>query len=225
MSKVKYSVIITLAVLIGIAIYSCILFLNVSNRNEVFYINYGFTVFSFIAFLGALLSVLIKPKDLDTAFLNEPYVSIAIIYAVTQFIFGIWTIFHGEVTWQQTLSLDILFCGLYLICLLFLIAGISLNKEIEANIKEKRSFLSSIQIELKNAPQTSSRVQKALDEFIEEVRFSDPMSHDKHKEIETQIIEDTKELIENINNETFSLKKITQLKKLLKKRNDCIKNS
>jgi len=225
MSKVKYSIIIIAAVLIGIAVYSSILFLLVEDRNAVFYINYGFTVFSFLAFLGAMLSVLIKPKDLKTAFLNEPYVSIAMIYAGAQFLFEIWAIFYNEASWQIALSVDILFCGAYLICLLFLIAGITLNKEIEVRVDQKRKFLNLLQADLKSLTSNSAKVRQALQEFGEDVRYSDPMSRGNHTEIEAKIIDETQKLADIINDEDEALEKLSQLKRLLKKRNDYIKYS
>ena len=223
MSKLKYSIIIITAILIGIVVYSSMMFLLVTHRTPVFYISYGFTVFSFLVLLGALLSTLIKPQTVDTAFLHEPYVSIAFLYAIAQLVFGVWAISYDDASFRVTLSIDILFCGLYLICLLFLVAGISLNKEIEQHIGQKRTFLMGLQRELANIIPSSSKVQKALDDFAEDVKYSDPMSHVNDEGIEAKIIEGIKELSLCIDDENVALNKLSQLQILLKKRNDAIK--
>lgn len=226
MSKTKYSIIIVLSVLIAMIVYSSILFLLVNRYNEIFYISYGFTIFSFFTFLCALLSVLIKPRDLNTAFLNEPYLSVSVLYTITQFVFGVWSIFYQAITWQLVLSCDILFCGIYLILILLLIAGISMNKDTERDISYKKEFIKYLQIELTSINVSNFKVQKALNEFLDDIKYSDPISHNNQQEIELekQIIGRTKELIKDINNEMLSLERILQLKKLLKRRNEYIRN-
>lgn len=225
MSKTKYSVLISLAVLIAVAVYSSILFLLVERTNAVFYISYGFTLFAAVAFWASLMSVLIKPKSLNEAFLNEPYLSASIVYGIAQFVFGLWCIFQPSVSWQSVLSICILFCGIYLVCSIFLVAGINLNKTVDADINAKRLFLRGMLAELSGLQFSDEQAQKAFIKLCDDVKYSDPMSRAEHQVLENEILLEVQNLVNLQAEKEAALEQINLIKKLLKKRNDLIKFS
>ena len=223
MSKLKYSIFISLAVIIGFAAYTTVLFLLAPLKNDVFYINYGFTIFATLAFWGSMMSVMIKPQSFNEAFLHEPYMSAAVIYAVAQVVLSVYSVFYGQFSFKIALSANVLLCGLYLTTTLFLIVGINLNKTIEAQIKTKRQFLRDLTLELSGLQFSSDEAKSVLKELCDDVRYSDPMSTQKQAEVETQILSEIKNL--SGLNEVQAVQKMHQIKDLLKKRNHLIKFS
>ena len=223
MSKAKYTIFITLANIIGAVVYSVVLFLLASNKDNIFYISYGFTLVAFICFFISMLNVLIKPKNLDEAFLNEPYLSVSSLHLVAQFLFGIWAINFEGIGYKIVLSIDVLMFGIYAICALFLITGITMNKSIEKDLKDKKSFINELKNRLLTVNFEDKNTSDAFSKLLEDIKFSEPISENNVLKQEAEINTLAEELVNNSSDNIKACEQIKLIRKLIKERNIILK--
>lgn len=223
MSRAKYGLFISLAVLVGIIVYSAIMFLLVEKQDNIFYMSYGFTIFALVCFWASMMTVLIKPKSLDIAFLNEPYMAASLLYLVAQFVFGIWAISFEGIETKIVLSIDILMAGVYLISILFLVVSITMNKTIEKEVEDGTSFMKGLNAKLLDVSFENKEVAEKFAKFMDDVKFAPMFSGNEVVEIEAEIGKKCDELLSGNLDDKKAVECILDMQKLMKKRGILLK--
>lgn len=224
MSKLKYFLFISLAVLVAVLTFSTVLFLLTEEHNAVFWVHYGFIMVSFVSFYIALVNVLIKPQTLNQAFLSEPYLSVSIIYVILQTAFGLWAIISGYIPLRIGLCVDISLLGLFLAVTILLVVVITMNRNIDKEQSDNRQFIKNLQYQLQGLEFCDNAVQKAYLNLMDNMKFSIPSGKNITIELEQQIIETVLRLQKSTKDASVALNNIKELDRLIKKRNTLVKN-
>jgi len=154
---------------------------------------------------------------LKSKFLGIPVVHVGITYLIIQLIaFAVFMIFPTLPAW-----LAVVICVIILdISALCVIAGQAGAKEInrvEEKIKVKRVFIQFLQtdIEILVETETDAETKAALKKLAEQVRFSDPMSHEKLGDLESRITAKVEEMKTAVDKKTL----VVEINTLLTERN------
>ena len=201
--------------------YSVVMFSLIQNKDEAFYVNYVFTLISFILTLWVFLGVFKEKITLHNLFYQFPLFSITLIYGVGQlFLSGV--LAYYKIPTQWTLSISTIVLGLYgtsAISAILINRFHSATREIPT---EERTFIQDMKLALFDIQQDVSdkKIKAELEKLLDLITYSDPVSLPETEKIETDIMK----FISGINPKTLSKQNISRIKDMLERRNHLLKN-
>ena len=221
--KSKKTVLLSLFLII--TIYNVLMFFSITEKTYNFWISYIFTTISIVC-LGGVFFAQITRKSVKQNVKNSPLAWVAWEYFFLQLIIGLFEVYYPT-NYRMSLILNVFIFGINIISLSIVSTEKKEIERVEQKVTEKVFFVKSIQEELESIKDDikSENILNELQNLLDVVKYSDPMSHSKLSDIESQIevkIANLKECIQKGNtNETLIL--INQIEKLFTERNRKIK--
>ena len=185
----KNSLMSYLALGVVFALFNVIAFVIPTDKTPTFWTAYVFSVVAFAVQIPLWNIALGKKETLKSKFLGIPIIHVGLTYLIIQLIaFAVFMIFPTLPVW-----LAVVVCAIILaisaLCAIAGQAGANEINRVEEKIKVKRAFIQFLQtdIEMLVESETDSETKAALKKLAENVRFSDPMSHEMLGELEFRI--------------------------------------
>lgn len=175
--------------LIGMTLFNITIFNIPYIRNDVFWIMYSFSMFAFILQFYFWLSSFSNQNSLKNKFLQLPILSVSTIFLVVQLFTCFYIIsFLNIENWIAIIICSVIL-GITFICLLSSNIAIEEVIRIENKVNQDSNFINSVKanIEILILKEENEDVKKALSNLFEQIRFSDPISNEKLKDIENNI--------------------------------------
>lgn len=200
-------------------IFNVAAFLLPLTHTVSFWLGYFFALFALAAMVLTLAMYFGKPVKEDK-FLALPSVKVAWIYFVFQTGLSVWEMIAFPFTYTVALIANLVLGVIFSILILALFASAEKIDKSEQFTAEKVLFIKQLKLKVESLDVDDAELNKKLKELSEDIRFSDPMSHSKLEDIETELMASVDELEENISDVDKAKALCVQVAKLLKKRND-----
>lgn len=178
-----------LAIGIVFALFNVLAFVIPTEKTTTFWTAYIFTVAAFVLQFVVWKAAFGKKETLKSKFLGISLVHVGITYLIVQLIaFAIFMSFPQIPVWL-TIVVCAIVLALFALCTVAGQAGANEINRVEEKIKVKRAFIQFLQvdIEMLAEAETDAETKAALGKLAEKVRFSDPMSHEMLRELESRI--------------------------------------
>ena len=200
-----------IAVAVPVVLYHLLAFLIPFPKTTVFWISYVFTLAAMAIMVASFNIAFRKGSDTKSKFYGFPIARIGFLYGVIQMALSLSAMALGILIpwWVILLVYAILMGG----ALLGLVGADIVRDEIEeqdARLKQAVSAMRAIQSKVSQLPAQceDEAAATALKRFVEEVRYSDPVSSEALTEIEAQLSEVVDQLQQSVeagNAETIML--------------------
>lgn len=209
-------------VFIILAVYSVFAFVLPFNRGGMFWTGYGFSMAAILLMIGVVFYTLGR-EGLRSKVYGWPLISLVWRYLIAQLITSLVEMAFPSIPFQYGIVLNAILLGF---CLIGLIA-IDIGKEeiecIDKKIKEKVFYIKSLQADVEGIVRRSAdeTTKKLLNDLVEAIRYSDPMSSPQLKVIENKIEAKVAVLMEDVSTSDFvSIKSVCdELQQLITERN------
>lgn len=159
------------------------------EKSAAFWITYGFTFVAFIAQFIVWRIGFTGVISLNSKFLGIPLIYLATVYLAIQIVFFIVSIFATDLSPWIALIINALITGIFTMIILAVLLGRNTVDSVETRVKEKVYYIKSLQVdvEMLATREADPKNKEALVKLAEQVRFSDPMSHDSLAGLEADI--------------------------------------
>lgn len=173
------------AATIILVLYNLVVFLLPFDKETVFFVSYGFTMVAFVV-AGLAVYHAFKKPDAKSKFYGFPVARIGVIYLGVQLVLSLPFMIIGEnvEAWIPVLLFSIVLGG----GLLGLIATELTSEEIvkqDVKLKNASSMMRSIQSKVMQL--TTQCEEPMLKKLAEEIRYSDPVSHESIADAEADL--------------------------------------
>lgn len=179
---------IVLAVVI--IVYNVVVFVAPINRSAVFFLSWVFSLIAILAQVYVIHTAFYRGKGIKSKFYGWPIAKIGAVYLIIQIVFGLMFMAVGDrVRLWIPLVLYVLLLG---VSAIGFIAADTMRDEVnrqdekhEGEVIYMRTLYSRV-ISMSKTIQ-DSQVRTALEKFSEDLRFSDPVSSETLKDIESDL--------------------------------------
>lgn len=170
---------------VAFAVVSLVGFLFIP-RTPAFWIGWGFTGAAYG--LCAVLTIQTIHQNKETSFIKLPTCMVAVAYAIVQSAASL-VLALTAASWTVALTVCAVLLALATAVLLALRAGTTYITARDQEIKDKRTFVADLTVDLRVARDTvnSPTASRALVALAEDLNYSDPMGCDVTQAIETKI--------------------------------------
>ena len=200
-------------------IFNVVVFLAPLAHTVVFWLGYFFALFTLATIVLTLVLYFGKPVPEDK-FLSLPAVKVAWTYFVLQTVLSVWEMVAFPLPYLPALIINLVLGAVFAIIILALYAAAGKIDKSEQFTAEKVVFVKQLKLQVDSIETENAELAQALKELSENIRFSDPMSHSKLKDIEDSLVAAVDELENNASDVDKALSLCAQVEKLLKRRND-----
>lgn len=204
--------------LIVLVLFHVIAFVLPFTHTITFWLGYSFAVFSILLLLAVSVYAL-NASSLKGTFYRLSTVNLAWIYFVIQIIAAILQMVIATIPYMFALILNSILAALFLLLILAAYAGRNEVERIDNKVSQKVLFIKNLQVDLELLTSTDKALTEQLDNLIETVRYSDPMSHSNLGEIESKITDKFGLLKECLNNPPLASALCGELQQLFAQRN------
>lgn len=209
------------ATIIGIIIYNIIMFVMPFYKNINFWIIYVSSMISILYAGGVFLTTLTK-KGIDRKVKNLPLDWVAWEYLTIQIILGFIELLHPT-HYTTSLIINVILLGVNTIALSIVGTEKKEIERVEKKVQEKVFFIKSLQEDIQTIKDKveDEKTKNTLEDLLQVIKYSDPMSSNRLFEIENDIeikVSNLKENIEERKTEE-TIETITKIKTLLAERN------
>lgn len=210
---------------LGIAflLFNVIAFTVPTIRFIPFWVAYGFTIVAFIVQIFIWETAFKDAYTLKSKFFGFPLVHVSTTFLIAQMIaFSVFLVHPLVPIWVSFLTCALIL-GIFGISLIATEVGKDEVIRVEQHVQMKVHYIKEIltDLELLAGEQKDETIKSALSSLAENVRFSDPMSHDSLLRLEYTIWEKVELLKENQTADALTV--IAEIEKLLLERNKTIK--
>jgi hypothetical protein len=188
-------------ILIIIAVYNVIVFTIPFTKEGGFWTGYAFSMTALL--LTAVVEFFFfERQDLKSRFYGWPLRTVAWRYLIIQLVVGLLEMILTSIPFRYGIALNAVLLGA---CLIGLIAVSAAKEEIERideKIKGKVFYIKSLQADVEGLVDkaTDEATKKTLQELVDTIRYSDPMSNEQLAAIENKIEGKTAMLAEAVEN-------------------------
>ena len=207
------------AATVAFAVFSVALFVLPIDRTITFWLAYVFAGYAFLTMLVALLKFFNK-KIKEEVFLNTPVVVVSWLYLAAQLYLSYREITTRFLPYFNALVVNLVVGVIFTILILAISMATSRIGQNDVAVSEKILFIDSIKNELKSIDTKDADLKKRVEKLIEDITFSDPMSHSNLASIETEIANKVAELSMSCEDVNRAVGIIDQVTRLLKNRNN-----
>ena len=199
------------------ALSNLVAFLIPTEKTATFWSAYAFLIVSFAVQIPLWRLTFDKRETLKSKFFGISFVQIGAFYLVAQLIaFFIFKFFPLAPSWASVIACAILLT----VFAISVIAGqvaVHEIERVEEKRKNKRAFIQCMQIDVEMLveEEKDTDIKEMLERLAENVRFSDPMSHEMLGELETRISSKVAEIKTAVDKKML----IEEIFTLLKERN------
>ena len=207
------------AAFILFGIFNVVVFLAPLAHTVVFWLGYFFALFALATIVSTLVLYFGKPVP-EHKFLSLPAVKVAWTYFVVQTALSVWEMTAFPLPYLPALIINLVLGAVFAMIILALYAAADKIDKSERFTAEKTVFVKQLKLQVDSIETENAALAKALRELSENIRFSDPMSHSKLRDIEDSLFAAVDELENNASDVDGALRLCAQVEKLLKRRND-----
>lgn len=177
------------SIIVSFAIFNLLVFTIIKNRGSAFWINYGFTFLAFLVQPVIWELTLGRNNSLKSKFLGFPILYVGMTYFCIQIILFVVLVLIPKVSPWLVLAINSIVAGVAIISLAIVEIGKDEVSRIEEKVSRKRFFIDELRIEVEMLARSQSDplMKKTLEELVEKIRFSDPMSSNLLSAIEEEI--------------------------------------
>ena len=191
----KNTLLFCLIYVILLGVFNLLVFTIFKEKNEVFWISYGFTTLAFLVQIGSMF-LSFKPADIETAFFGIPLASFSIYYLGVALGVGIlFMIFQGA-GWVLATVIQVLVLAAYLVIAIISILSRNVVQSVSDNVRQNVANLRAVYVEVEMAIAAcqDATLKAMLKKLYETVRYSDPMSTSDVADVEQRILAKIAEL-------------------------------
>jgi len=208
----------TMAAILMLVIFNLYVFMAPITKTVTFWIGYLFVMLAGLILLATVLFV-VGVNDEEKMFMRISIVKIAWTYFVIQTCLGIVEITSTLLTYLPALIINSILTSVYI---LVIFATQAASDSIQKNKKrtdEKIFFIKKIQTILMGIKTSDKELNDKLRRLIDDVKYSDPMSHSALQDIESEIEKRVIILKVSVKDKNNGLNEIEMVSELLKERN------
>lgn len=194
-----------------------------------FAIELVFTVVAFAITIIMVNIVMPRKRTAEEYFLSAPQMIVSYLYVIVQVVFSILAIYKSIVGTIPAFLISVVIFAVYILFISLASAGRSQAKMVDQHIANKTSRMKEIKLSGKGLADgiADANVRKQVERFMENLQFSDPSGVSASVSIEDELelkIGELKEVIASGKAENI-LTMLSEINKILKTRNDIVKNS
>lgn len=185
-------------VILGIlfVMVSVIVFVVPSEKTAAFWISYTFAMIAFAAQIVIWKAALGREDTLKSKFLGFPVLHIGVVYLIVQLVaLAVFLCVPWLPTWSAVVAGAVI-TGVSAVCMIAADVGRGEVERVEAEVQRKVFYVRALQtdVELMAEQESDPAAKAALMQLAEQIRFSDPMSHEQLVELEERIAASVSEL-------------------------------
>lgn len=205
-------------------VYNVVVFAAPINRSAAFFLSWAFSLIAILAQVYVIHTAFYRGKGIKSKFYGWPIAKIGAVYLIIQIVFGLLFMAVGDrVCLWIPLVLYVLLLG---VSAIGFIASDTMRDEMnrqdekhEGEVIYMRTLYSKV-ISMSKTIQ-DSQVRTALEKFSEDLRFSDPVSSEALKDIESDLTACIDDLQQTIIESDYqnALTLIQKVKSILEERN------
>lgn len=211
-----------ISLLISFAIFTLftvILFLLPIEKTLVFWMAYLFGAYALIVMLVSIFVFFSKTSKEDK-FLNMPVVIVSWVFFVAQLSYSYEEITAKILPYETALVTNLIAAVIYTILIVIISATTSKISDNDSHVIQKVLFKDSLKNELLRIKSNDSELSKKIKKLIDDITYSDPMSHSQLADIESSILEKTKELSGSVADSEKAIGLCDEISDLIKDRNN-----
>ncbi len=207
------------AAIVAFTVFSVALFVMPVEKNTVFWLGYVFALYALIVMFVSLLNFFNKQYK-EEKFLNLPVVVLSWSFLTSQMGLSFREITNPFLSYTAALTANLITCGVFTVLILAVTAATNKIEKNDAKVVEKILFIDTLKNELKAIDTNDTVLKKKIATLLDDVTYSDPMSHSRLAEIEDQILEKTRSLSDNVGDVDAAIGLCDEISKLIKNRNN-----
>ncbi len=192
----KHSAMIAVIYAAAFAIYCVIVLPFFNNKNEVFWLSFGFMCGAFLVCLGITFYSM-KRVDVEAIFMNIPLLSFSFFYFFAElFASLVFMLFRANASMKLTAVVQTVMLLILVIFSIMAMMGASVSSEINRHIDTNVRHIKNLAVDVKLLEEkaTDPELKKALHKIEEAIRFSDPMTNATVADLDSIIEGKVKEL-------------------------------
>lgn len=203
-------------------IFSIVFFLMPLNHTIEFWLGYFFAVYATGAMFVSLFTFFNKDTKEGKA-LSLPTVVSTWIYFILQMSISAWEMTTFNKGYLVAIVINLILGLVFLIIMLSTSAAAKKIDINEQHVKEKILFNKQLMNQLAGIVSSNEELMAKINTLVEDLKYSDPMSHSQLKMLENEIADKVDKLEEIINDSEKANELCDEIKKLIKNRNrQCI---
>ncbi len=178
------------------ALFNVIAFVIPTDKKPTFWIAYVFSVVAFVLQIVVWTLAWKNGDTLKSKFLGIPVIHVGIVYLILQLIaFGVFMALPNIPAWVAVVVCALIL-GISAVCMVGTQVGKNAIEQTEARVRQKVFYIKSLQVdvELLAERETDTTVKASLQKLAEQIRFSDPISHEALADVENTIREKVEQL-------------------------------
>lgn len=194
--KQKNTMLSAMIYLVVFAAYNLFVFILFKNFNNVFWISYGFMIAAFLIHIICVF-LIFKNASVKAVFFGIPLLSFSLYFVCAEFFCSlVFMIFKSMVSVKVTILIQALLITIFIIVAIVSIIARDTAQNVDSKIKEKVSFIKSLNVDVEILLQrsTSPDAAAALKKLSETIKYSDPMSNSGVAAQEQMILQSMMEL-------------------------------
>ncbi len=208
------------------AVFNLLVFLIFKEKNNVFWLSYGFACMAFVIHIGSMFFAL-STLETEAVFMGIPLASLSLYYFFAAVFAAVVFMAFQVAPFKLALVIHILILAVYLVVAILALMARDVVQDVNDTVKENVAAIKTLNVDIDVLiPQVSDpSLKKALKKVSETVKYSDPISNEAVAEIEQQIMQTVNELrihIEN-NNNTEAVQACKDVEVLFLQRNSLLK--
>lgn len=159
-------------------------------KTNIFWLSYGFFVLAFIIHFLSILIFLKKANNIDQVFLGMPIANISIYYLYIEAIAALgFMIYQFTAPFVAAFIVQFVILAIYLVMIIVAFSGTNHIKSVEEDIKNKTFSIKSKQIDVEMLLDSCADegLKHKLNNLIQTIKYSDPMTNAQISDIDAQI--------------------------------------
>lgn len=204
---------------IAFTAFSVVLFLLPMEKTLVFWMAYLFGGYALLVMLVSIFMFFSK-KAKEDQFLNLPVVVVSWVFFIAQLFYSYKEITAKILPYKTALVINLVAAVAYTLLIVIVSAATSKIGKNDEHVVQKILFKDSLKNELSRLKTDDAELKKKIQKLMEEITYSDPMSHSQLAEIEGEILEKTRTLSSNIQDVPSAFSICEEISDLIKDRNN-----
>ena len=207
------------AAILAFVVLSVALFLLPVEHNLVFWLAYLFVVYAMGVMLVSVLHFFNRQVN-EEQFMNLPVVMASWLYLIAQFYLSYREVTTLFLPYTLALVANLVLALVFTVLILVVSASMGHIEKSNEKITQKVLFIGTLKNQLSSIECSDGELRKRIDRIIEDVTYSDPMSHSALEETENRIMQKVRSLSENCTDTDKAMRLCDEISKLLKTRNE-----
>lgn len=208
-----------LIAIISFTLFSIASFMIQQEKTLVFWMAYLFGAYALIVMFVSIFRFFSKQYK-EEQFLNMPVVVVSWLFFVAQLGYSYKEITSGFLPYETALVINLVIAIAYTFLIVIISSAATKIGENDDHIVQKVLFKDTLKNELLSIKSSDGDVNKKIQRLIEDISFSDPMSHSQLKALEDEILDKTRNLSDSVSDISKVAELCGEISDLIKKRNN-----